>query len=234
MLLVLGLAGWRMARPAAVAQPIALFTSLPILWAEQEGPRELLASPAPPHWAKRELQRRGPLVPLDLLAGPPGHAPLAAVKRLVVAQPRPLGPQENVALDDWARAGGQVLLLADPALTAPSAFALGDPRRPQVVALLSPILARWGLELTFDPAAPYGERMVAADGLALPVNLPGRLVLRPGSRCRLAGGGLLAFCPVGAGHATVLADAALLDPADPTGRRRAAFSMLLDRAFPTP
>ena len=65
----------------------------------------------------------------------------------MMIQPRPLSPQENVALDNWVAAGGRLLLFADPALTEDSAFAIGDRRRPQDVVLLSPILARWGLEL---------------------------------------------------------------------------------------
>jgi hypothetical protein len=129
-----------------------------------------------------------------------------------MAQPRALSPQENVVLDRWVRGGGHVLLFADPALTAESRFALGDMRRPQQMALLSPILTRWGLELRFDEDQPAGERLVDWAGSKLPVNQPGHfaLLVQSGS-CRLLAQGLGAHCRVGKGRVHALADAALLE-----------------------
>jgi hypothetical protein len=219
------------ARKDRLAQPIALFTTLPILWAETGNVGELVQPAAAQHWARAELARRGQIVPLDLLAGTPPHAPLEQVRRLVIAQPRPLAPQENVALDRWVRGGGAVLLIADPALTEPSAFPLGDPRRPQVAALFSPILTRWGLELTFDEAQPFGPVVDEARGIAVPTNLSGRFAVRGQSPCRLWGNGLVAVCAIGKGRVVAVADAAVLERDDPAGMRRKAMAQLLDIAF---
>ena len=151
---------------------IGLFTTLPILWAESDDLRGLLRSDTPPHWALAALRARGEVKPVDSLM-PRKDAPLVpGVGLLVMAQPRALAPQENVALDDWVRRGGRLLLFADPLLTEESAFAFGDRRRPQDVVLLSPILARWGLRLEFDEGQPPGERLADLDGVTLPVNLP--------------------------------------------------------------
>lgn len=189
---------------------IALFTTLPILWPERSDFRGLIGSSAPPHWALAILRRRGTLKPLDSLAKVNGNA--ASGGLLVMAQPRPLSPQENVALDRWVRGGGHVLLFADPMLTADSIFGLGDKRRPQDIVLLSPILAHWGLELRFDEDQPAGEHMADWAGAKLPVNLPGRFSLMQGSRnCGLLAGGLGARCIVGKGRVLAVADAALLE-----------------------
>lgn len=230
MLAALLLAGGRKA-----PREVALFTTLPILWAETPDLAGLLQDDAPPHWALAVLRRGGgQVVPLDTLLRLPGDRRL-----LVIAQPRPLSPQENVELDRWVRAGGRVLLFADPLLTHHSAYPLGDRRRPQDVVLLSPILARWGLVLQFDEAQPQGEREAEAFGEALPVNLPGRFAQSVGqsggksggkSGCDLSGDGLGALCRIGRGRVLALADAALLESGgDPLAdaRRSAALEGLL-------
>lgn len=147
----------------------------------------------------------------------------------IMAQPRPLSPDENVALDDWVSAGGRLLLFADPLLTQPSVFALGDKRRPEGTVLLSPILARWGLTLEFDEAQPAGQREVEAFGQVVPVNLPGRFRLSQGEGdCSLYAGGLVAKCRVGRGVVLAVADAALLEPQPSGGDNRAtALEVLL-------
>ncbi|MFM5886479.1 MAG: ABC transporter [Novosphingobium sp.] len=216
---------------ASDSAAIGLFTTLPILWNEEPDVGAMLKSDAAPHWARALLAARGTLTAFDRLAAPGGAAPLARTGRLVMAQPRPLGPDENVALDDWVNGGGHVLLLADPALTAESNFAVGDPRRPQAVVLLSPILKRWGLDLRFDEAQPYGDRTVRIGSTALPVNLAGHFAVRTGGTCTLDAGGVLALCRIGRGRVTALADAAVLDRDDPDGSRAAAFAALIDRAF---
>lgn len=214
-----------------VTAPVALFTSLPILWNENADLGSILADPAPPHWARAELARLGPIVPLDTLAQPDGQGPLVGLGRLVMAQPRPLSPAENVALDAWVRAGGRLLLFADPALTAESRFAIGDPRRPITGALLSPILNRWGLELRFDDTAAFGERMAQGDGVRVPVNLPGRWRVRSGAGCTLSVEELVADCKVGKGRVLAVADAAVLDHDGDTDTRQAALRSLFQRLF---
>ena len=199
------------AKPVA-SGPIGLFTSLPILWRETPDISDMLHSAAPPHWALDVLAARGELQPLDTLSPEGGSLPLATDVLLVIAQPRPLSPQENVALDDWVRAGGRVLLFADPMLTAHSAFAPGDNRRPQDIVLLSPILSRWGLTLQFDDTQLSGERDVELLGKAVPVNLPGSFSLADGAgNCGIESGGLVARCSVGAGRVVAVADAAMLE-----------------------
>jgi hypothetical protein len=230
--LLLGAALWyAQARSAADEQRLGLFTTLPILWNEAADVADLLRQDQPaPHWARQELAHRGALVPLDLLAGPKGRGPLADVDLLVMAQPRPLSPDENFALDQWVKAGGHLLLLADPALTQESAFGLADPRRPQAVVLLSPILRHWGLELEFDDQQPFGERRAEVMEVAVPVNLPGRFRTKGQANCRLWSEGLAVTCKLGKGRLVALADAAVLEPGDADGARRNAFAWLLEAA----
>ena len=211
--------------PVPVA-PIGLFTTLPILWADHPELAASLDPEAEAHWARAVISERGAIEPLDLLYG----AQLAKLRRLILAQPRVLTPQENVALDDWVRGGGQLLLLADPALTEESTFPLGDPRRPQAAALLSPILTRWGLELLFDDSQAQGRGEREVMGVPVPVNLPGQLATRGQDNCRLWGEGLAATCAIGAGRVVVIADAALLDREEASAGRK-ALSWLLDAAF---
>lgn len=217
---------WRISSP--LAQPdrrIGLFTSLPILWKEATALNELVDENDEPHWARVVLEERGTVVPLDTLL----H--LADVDMLVIAQPRPLAPDENVALDAWLRNGGELLLFADPMLTEDSAFSLGDRRRPQDVVLISPILARWGLTLRFDDGQALGERENA--GEHLPVNLPGVFTLATGGHdaaCTIGQDGLVARCRVGKGRAVLVADAALLEREAASDARISALRGLIDAA----
>ena len=209
-------------RPSGPRPELALFTSLPIVMGEAADVRTMLASPPPPHWAKAVIEARARLVPVDTLI----QAPPASV--MVMAQPRPLAAEENVSLDRWVRSGGRLLLFADPLSTWESVFPVGDKRRPQDVALLSPILARWGLELRFDEDQPPGLRDLAG----LPVNLPGALAPRPGgfeSACTIGEGGLVADCAIGKGRALIVADVAILEPGDNEPAGRKALETLLDR-----
>lgn len=223
VVLAAGLPSTGLARAAAHGPVTALFTSLPIVLPETSDVRSLLRADKPRHWALNVLERRGRVRSIDVLES----RQLARTDLLVMAQPRPLAPQENVALDAWVRGGGHVLLFADPVLTAASAFAPGDRRRPQDLVLLSPILTRWGLSLRLDPAQAAGERMVAWGSMRVPVDLAGRFaLLGRRAHCRLVAGGLGAHCRIGRGTVLALADAALLDGqgADPAAR-----AVVLDR-----
>ena len=228
VLLVMAAIGWWSNRdPANSDEPIGLFTTLPILWSDNPDLTAALSADEPPHWARGELARRGKIEPLDVLS----DSSLGRVRRLVIAQPRVLAAPENVALDTWVRAGGQLLLLADPALTEDSAFALSDPRRPQAVALLSPILARWGLELRIADGQVLGEQNREVMGLAVPINLPGHFALTSQPSCKLWADGLAVTCTVGQGRVIALADAAVIERDDPARTRAMAFGGLLDEAF---
>lgn len=211
--------------------PVGLFTTLPVLWNESEDIGDMLRSDAPGHWARAVIEARGQIVPLDQLAGA-GAGSLDGLDRVVIAQPRPLSPQENVALDEWVKRGGKLLLLADPMLTADSAYSVGDRRRPQDVVLLSPILARWGIELRFDETQALGEARPDVMGVAVPVNLAGQFTLiGANGACRIWGEGVAVSCAIGKGRVLAIADAAVLDVEDPDGARASAFAWLLDAAF---
>ncbi len=207
---------------------LALMGTIPIFWGETDGFADLLNGGGHAHWARALLEGHYRLQPVDALSA----ASLAPYTRLLMAQPRTLSPAENVALDAWVRGGGRLLLLADPLMTGESRFAIGDRRRPQDVALLSPILGHWGLDLQFDDGGSEGLTVADVGGLAVPVNLPGRLAVRDGSTCALAGADAVAAqCRLGAGQVLVIADAALLDHAGPYAGAPEAIESLLARAF---
>lgn len=235
---------------------IGFNSSLPILWGESDDFRDMLDVRRKAHWAAEALADHGRIVPLDTLADGSGRVPLSNGGLLVMAQPRALSPQENVALDSWVRGGGRLLLFADPFLTQHSRYALGDPRRPSGMAMLSPILAHWGLELQFDADQPASQHSVTIDGVSLPVELPGRFRLlgiygdeRSGvmagngvpssvpagkvgdapAPCVLDTSRILADCRVGRGRVLAIADAHLFDDEhgqDATERRNALVSLI--------
>jgi len=195
---------------------VGLFTTLPILWAETEDLAGHLRADVPPHWVLTALRRRGEVKPIDsmmpVLNGDGGAAsPLEGIRLLVMAQPRALAPEENVALDAWVSAGGHLLLFADPMLTEESTYGLGDRRRPQDVVLLSPILDHWKLRLELDEDQPAGEHQVRLGPVAMPVDLPGRIAMAPDARhCSLLADAVVADCRIGRGRLMLVADAALL------------------------
>ncbi|HKX79486.1 MAG TPA: DUF4350 domain-containing protein [Novosphingobium sp.] len=219
--------------------PIGLNSSLPILWSESADVTTHLA-PAESHWALAVLGKHGPgkkrdVRGLDSLAGPRGVASLGPIGLLVLAQPYPLSPDDNVALDDWVRGGGRVLLFADPMLTAHSIYPLGDRRRPQDVALLSPILSRWGVELRFDEAQSSAPRSGKIGDVTIPVRLSGTFAPVPGAGgCVIEAEALVATCTVGKGRVVAVADAAMLDrnPAESAEFRARALAYLLGRLTP--
>jgi len=201
-------AGPPRADDAPARLPLALMGTIPLYWGESDGIGELLDGGGEPHWARARLERRYELHPLAYL-DPQALAPHG---RLLLAQPRALSGEENVALDAWVRGGGRLLIFADPMRTGRARCAIGDRRRPQDVTMLTPILRHWGLELEFDEDQDPEPTTEPASGLSLPVALPGRF--RPTAsedRCTISETRVLARCRVGEGVAMILADAALLD-----------------------
>jgi hypothetical protein len=214
--------------PTADLPALALMGTIPVYWGEADEFADLLNGGGASHWARPQLEAHYRLQPLDSLSADA----LAPFTRLLMAQPRTLSPAENVALDGWVRGGGRLLLLADPLMTGESRFGIGDRRRPQDAALLSPILGHWGLDLAFDDSAAPILTSADAGGIAVPVNLPGRLTAREGGDCTVVGrDSLAARCRLGAGEVLVIADAALLDHAGPYPGAPEAFESLLARAF---
>jgi hypothetical protein len=202
-------------------KPLGLMTSLPIYWPEAPEFDDLLAENAQTSWVRGAIEQAYAIQPLDVL----DEASLAPLSHLILAQPRALSGAENVALDAWVQAGGRVLIFADPMLTQGSAFAFGDSRRPLGVALLSPILARWGLELTFDDQQSGDVRVARAFDMELPVKLAGAFRAKADlardeaeqAQCDLGPQGIVARCVIGAGFALIIADAALLEEGGPEG-----------------
>jgi hypothetical protein len=174
-------------------------------------------------WVRRALSSRYRVRPLDTLASVPGIAadapptdPLAGLDRLAVLQPRALSPADNVALDDWVREGGRLLLVLDPALTGDYELPLGDPRRPNATALIPPVVARWGLSVAYDDTQAPAARRATYPGGAIPLAMPGQLGIRESTsaQCRIAADRALARCRVGQGQVTLLADAGVFEHRD--------------------
>ena len=194
----------KVSEEAAPKHPVGLFSTLPIYWGEGDM-AAILDGSNHSDWVRDLIEQRFDIEPLDTVE----PDAIDGLDRIIMAQPRPLAPSENVALDNWVRAGGRLLIFADPLLTRHSDFALGDRRRPQDVVLLSPILTRWGLELRFDDAQPSEERLISASGKQYPVNLAGQFVATGDGKCTISEAGLFAWCSVGNGRVTLMADAAI-------------------------
>ena len=88
-----------------MAQPrLGLMSTLPIYWNEAVEFSDLLNQDQGANWVRTVLERDYALEPLDVLT----PETLAPLDRLILAQPRALSPEENVALDNWVRAGGRL------------------------------------------------------------------------------------------------------------------------------
>jgi hypothetical protein len=188
------------ARTAETRPPLVLATSLPLVWGES-GPFDPASRPAPFYEA---LQREFAPLPIDWV----DPEALSRANLALLAQPRPLAPEELVALDAWVRGGGRALILADPQLVWPSSWPIADARRPVTTAAVDPLLRHWGLAL--HEAADAGEDARQIDGRRIVVAAAGRFGPLPGGACTIAADGLIARCRIGAGLAELIADADLL------------------------
>ncbi len=207
---------------------LALMGTIPIYWGEGDAMGDHINGGAHAHWARAELEHSFELVPIDFLSA----ERLEAQSLLLMAQPRGLAAEENMALDNWVRAGGKLLLFADPAMTGHSRFSVGDRRRPQDVALLSPILSHWGLELQVDDSQQPGLVLVDHFAVPMPVNLPGNLVPADGRfECTVSASGIIAHCVLGVGEVLIIADAAILDIDGPHPQATEALHVLTAHIF---
>ena len=164
-----------------------LLTSLPLLFGEQfslDGER-----PAVAQWLEQRYRLTAIDLPSQLLPG----------ATLLMIQPRALPAEELVALDDWVRRGGRLLLLADPRLEWPSERPLGDPLRPPPMFSDTGLLGHWGLTLE----APERTGPVTISGVTY--RSPGML-RATGAQCDVAQD-VSARCRIGRGRAVVVADA---------------------------
>ena len=216
---------------------LALMGTIPIFWGEVDGMADIFSGAGEPHWVRKQLEDDWRLSPLDWLS----EESLAPHRFLLLAQPRGFAAEENVALDEWVRGGGKVLLFADPWMTGESRFGIGDRRRPQDTVLISPILNRWGLDfadtvwvphLTHDPSED-AIQYTQYRGHYLPMHLEGELVAtgEGAGSCIIESGGLIADCEIGQGRVLVMADAAILDFEGPYCDAQSALALLMRTVF---
>jgi hypothetical protein len=189
------------ARSAAERPKLLLLTGLPLVFGDDFSLHET-GSPA-----LQALQRHYQVVPISVSS----DSELAKGRLLLMAQPRAQPAEDLVALDDWVRGGGRVLLLADPMLEWPSSRALGDPLRPPPMFSDTGLLMHWGLRL--DAPDTRGPERGRLGGYNIATVSPGVLV----GGCAITSDRLVARCRIGKGRATIVADADLLDPAHAGG-----------------
>ncbi len=221
-------------------QTIGLMTSLPLYWPEGAELYELAAGNTAPPWQRQAIEGRYAIVPLDTLSPIPALSPdaaevdpLAGIARLAVIQPRGLSPADNVALDAWVRRGGRLLLVLDPALTGDYDAPLGDPRRPVDGALIPPVVARWGLAISFDEGQELAVTTTTLAGAQLPLVLAGRIAITDprAADCTRLAAGAAASCRVGKGRVVVIADAALFEHRELAGEAGARLREVLAAAL---
>ena len=183
------------ARPEAQRPVLLLLTSLPLVFGEQFS---LQGGGSP---ALKALQTRYRVVPISVT----GDKDLAKGRLLLMAHPLAQPAEDLVALDDWVRRGGRVLLLADPLLEWPSERPLGDPLRPPPMFMDTGLLGHWGLRL--DAPEERGAAMRSLGDYRVATVSPGQLY----GGCDISRDRLVAHCRIGKGAATIVADADLLD-----------------------
>jgi hypothetical protein len=183
------------ARPPAERPTLLLLTSLPLLFSEDFS---LQGGGSP---ALNKLLTRYRVVPISVTDA----ADLRKGQLLLMAHPLPQTADNLVALDGWVRAGGRVLLLADPLLEWPSRRPLGDPLRPPVMFMDTGLLAHWGLRLDVPDKRGTARRKLG--NFEVTAVSPGRLA----GRCSVSADAFVAHCRIGRGEATIIADADILN-----------------------
>ena len=205
---------------ASTRARLGLMTSLPLYWPLGADMSQIAMGRAVMPWQREVLEAGYAIVPLDTLSPIPAlipggqeSDPLAGIDRLAIIQPRGLSPADNVALDSWVRKGGRLLLVLDPMLSGEYDLPIGDPRRPVDMALIPPVVARWGLAVRYDEAQgakPVDSRFSET---YLPLVLSGEVEITDpaAADCTLEAYGAAARCRVGAGQAVLIADAAIFE-----------------------
>jgi hypothetical protein len=181
-------------QPTEQRPTLLILTSLPLVFGEKFG---LEGGSA----ALTRLETRYRVQPIAVTDA----ASLRGAKLLLAAQPNAQPAEDLVELDKWVRAGGHLLLLADPTLEWHSERPLGDRLRPPLAFADTGLLAHWGLRL--DAPDQRGPVELMIDGKRVLVASPGRLV----GRCPTEADGIVAHCTIGRGKVTIIADADFLD-----------------------
>ncbi|EAQ29293.1 hypothetical protein NAP1_00935 [Erythrobacter sp. NAP1] len=198
---------------------VGLMTSLPIYWPLEAEFADLASGNVEVPWQREVIEVRFEIVPLDTLSpipaldpDAPPIDPLEGLKNLAVIQPKGLSPADNVALDEWVKQGGKLLLVLDPLLTGHYHVPLGDPRRPADVALIPPVVARWGLSVEFDEEQAPLRSETFDEGSRLELAMAGAIrVYDAAADCEVTAGAAMVRCKVGEGRVTLLADAAAFE-----------------------
>lgn len=199
---------------------LGLLSSLPLYWPLGADLAMIAQGQGEVPWQRTALERNYVLEPLDTLspipalgADQPDLDPLAGLRRIAIIQPRGLSASDNVALDSWVRAGGRLLLVLDPALTGEYDLPLGDPRRPVDTALIPPVVARWGLAVSFDEDQAVAVTAARLGETPLPLALAGQVAITDpkAADCTLLADSAAVRCRVGKGEVTLIADAALFE-----------------------
>lgn len=177
---------------------LMLLTSLPIVFSE-EFSLDQKGSPL-----LDELGKSYRVVPIDTA----DKKTLARAKLLMMAQPRAQAPEDLVALDEWVRGGGRLLLFADPMLEWPNDKPLGDLTRPPVMFADTGLLGHWGLRL--DAPNQRGPVIGMIEGKSFTTVSSGTLH----GGCAISDARLIARCDIGKGKAVIVADADLLNLSD--------------------
>ncbi|GMN03209.1 hypothetical protein [Erythrobacter sp. MTPC3] len=234
------------ADPAAAtetAKPsLGVMSSLPLYWPLGASFTQITSGTADTPWQREVLEQRYDLVPLDTLTpiaalspDEPDTDPLANLDQIAIVQPRGLAPADNAALDAWVRGGGQLLLVLDPALTAEYDLPLGDPQRPVATALIVPVVARWGLAMSFTVQDTFaqGVREVPLGEGAITIMQGGDLTVTDAAAadCEIIAGNAVAKCAVGDGQVTLVADAAVFEHPELAGQNGEIIHALLGFAF---
>jgi hypothetical protein len=190
-------------RAEAKRPPLMLVTTLPIVFPEEFTLRDSGSK------TLSVLEGRYRVIPI----GTTDRLSLGQARLLMMAHPLAQPAEDLVALDDWLREGGRLLLLADPRLEWPSSRPLGDKLRPPPSFADTGLLAHWGLRL--DAPEANGLAMRQLGSFPVQTRSPGRLV---GRGCKIGRDGFVAYCEVGQGRITVIADADFLRLFDADGQ----------------
>jgi hypothetical protein len=216
---------------------IGLMTSLPLTYPLGADFAAFAQGEVERTWQGKALSQCYTAMPLDTLApiggldpGAPATNPLSGLAYVAVIQPRGLSPRDNVALDDWVRAGGKLLLVLDPMLTGEYDLPLGDPRRPGAVAFIPPVVERWGMTVIYDENQMFAPRQISVAGLEMQVLLAGDIAVSGGD-CVIERQSPIKKCAIGKGSVTLVADAAIFEDQDLAGSGAEAIHALLAFAF---
>ncbi|XUU59383.1 hypothetical protein ACRAQ6_07245 [Erythrobacter sp. HA6-11] len=247
LLAVLGVRGVKNTLPPGPGEPVGLVTSLPIYWPDGADLTDLTQGELASPWTRRALELDYALRPMDALSPvaesgeplPGLEMPedmvgdISELDRLAIIQPRGLSAEDNVALDEWVKAGGRLLLVLDPMLTGHYETPVFDPRHPVGSALIPPVVARWGLEVQFDEMQALDVRILEARYGLLPAIMAGELKLldKGAGQCELDAEGVIAHCSIGQGKVTLVADAALFEAEDPGEEGAFVLRSLFREAF---